>query len=78
MVGPLKDKYLNVVAFTTVSFALKHYTRIERFHGLKSAVNNKKKKSESYLTEKTVSTECSTSDRNEKVGIFICIIKKDI
>lgn len=39
---------------------------IKRFHDLKSAVNNKVKKSESYLPEKTVSTDCSTSDLNKK------------
>lgn len=42
---------------------------IARFHGIKSAVNNKVKKSESYLTEKTVSTDCSTSDLNEKNSV---------
>lgn len=38
-------------------------------------MKNKVKKSESYLPEKTVSTDCSTSDLNEKVGIFISIRK---
>lgn len=32
-------------------------------------MNNKVKKSESYLTEKTVSTDCSTSDLNEKNSV---------
>lgn len=39
---------------------------IERFQIIKSAVNKKVKNSKSYLTEKTVSTDCSTSDLNEK------------
>uniref|UniRef100_A0A8W8MMX8 Uncharacterized protein n=1 Tax=Magallana gigas TaxID=29159 RepID=A0A8W8MMX8_MAGGI len=37
---------------------------------MSTSVNNNVKKWESYLTKKTVSTDCSTSDLNEKTPVI--------